>query len=120
MGRPGTWEHVGIPLLLAHSACGSLRASGVRTRVDALQEAKDNIYFSNMVDSVSCIKMIAKVRDNKDISVLMDFMNGLRKVASKHLFVKMQTLLNTTLLEKISINYEVTIHEGDTGSTNQR
>ena len=90
------------------------------TSVDALQEAKDNIYFSNMVGFVSCIKIIAKVRDNKDIAVLIDFMNGLRKVASKHLIVKMQTLLNTTLLEKISINYEVTIHEGDTGSTNQR
>ena len=87
------------------------------TSVDALQEAKDNIYFSNMVDSVSCIKMIAKVRDNKDIAVLMDLMNGLRKVASKHLIVKMQTLLNTTLLEKISINFEVNILETKTGST---
>ena len=89
------------------------------TSVDTLQEAKDNI-ITNMVDSLTCIKLIAKVRDNNDIAVLMDFMNGLRKVASKHLIVNIQTLLNTSLLEKKSTNYEVTIHEGVTGSANQR
>ena len=75
---------------------------------------KPKITFTFPIWWIICIRIITKVRDNNDIAMLMDFMNGLRKVASKHLIVKIQTLLNTTLLEKISINYEVT------GSTNQR
>ena len=85
--------------------------------VDSLQEAKDDKAFATIVGSVNCIKLFARVKESNEIAVLMDFMNRLRKVASKHLVIQFQKLLNTTLLEKISINYEVNIHERKTGST---
>ena len=85
-----------------------------------LQEARYDKAFATMVESLTCIKLFARVRESIEIALLMDFMNGLRKVSSKHLVVKSKKLLNTTLLEQISINYEVNINEENTGSTNSR
>ena len=86
--------------------------------VDSLQEAKaDKAFVTIVVESVNCIKLFSRVKESNEIAVLMDFLNGLRKVASKHLVVQFQKLPNTTLLEKISINFEVNILETKTGST---
>ena len=85
--------------------------------VDSLQEAKADKAFVTIVEYVNCIKLFSRVKESNEIAVLMDFLNGLRKVASKHLVVQFQKLPNTTLLEKISINFEVNILETKTGST---
>ena len=91
---------------------------GIRfSTVDSLQEVKHDNTFATLGESLKCIKIHARVRENTEIAVLVDFMNGLRKIASKHLVVNILKPLNTTLLEKILINYEVTIHEENSGST---
>ena len=90
---------------------------GIRfSTVDSLQEVKHDNAFATLGESLKCIKIHARVRENTEIAVLVDFMNGLRKIASKHLVVNILKPLNTTLLEKILINYVVTIHEENSGS----
>ena len=59
---------------------------GIRfSTVDSLQEVKHDNTFATLGESLKCIKIHARVRENTEIAVLVDFMNGLRKIASKHL-----------------------------------
>ena len=98
-----------------------LEMGAVRIRffsVDSLKKAKDDKRFVTMVESLNCIKVIANVRASNEIVVLMEFMNSLRKVSAKHIIIKIPKLTNIALLEQISINYEVNMHEGNTGFTN--
>ena len=91
---------------------------GIRfSTIDSLKDVKHNKALATLVKSINCIKIHARVRENTNIAELMDFMNGIRKISSKHLVVNILKPLNTTLLEKIIINYEVTIREENTGST---
>ena len=88
------------------------------SNVDLLYKAKYEDTFSNIIKSQTCIKILANVKETNEILVLMEFMNTIRKVSSKHIVVKIHKgggTLNTTLLEQISINYEVNIHGRNTG-----
>ena len=62
-----------------------------------LQEERYDKAFATMVESLTCIKMFAMVRESIEIALLMDFMNGLRKVSSKHLVVRSKKLQNTIM-----------------------
>ena len=48
----------------------------------------------------------------------MEFMNGLRKVASKKLVINVQNKANTTMLQNMIINYEVNIFGENAGLFN--
>ena len=98
----------------------ALGTAGIRfSSVDLLQEANYEDTFSIMMELLTCIKIVANVRNTNEILVLMEFMNGIRKVSIKHIVVKIQkggeSTLNTTLLEQISINYDVNIHGRNAG-----
>ena len=95
--------------------------------VNTLLEAKDDNIFETLLESLNCIRIFAEIKDGKEIEVLMNFLNGqgrrdntgIRKISSKHIHVNIDNLPNTTLLEKIVINYEVAIHYQNTGSKNE-
>ena len=84
--------------------------------VNLLLEAKNDDLFDALLESINCIIIFAEVKEGEEIEVLMNFFNGIRKVSSKHINVSIYNLPNTTLLEKIVINYEVTIQYKNTGS----
>ena len=83
--------------------------------LDSLQHNDRN--FGKTMKYSNCIKIYAWVKKSNEIAGLMYIMNELRKVASKHLVVNIQTPLNRTIIQNIITNYEVNILEKNRGFT---
>ena len=76
-----------------HSYPGALAASHTYTTIQfSSVESLQHKYrdFVTMVKSTNCIMIVAWVKRSKEIAGLIEIMNGVRKVASKHLIINIQ------------------------------
>ena len=76
-----------------HSYPGALGKSHTYTTihfssVESLQHKYKD--FVTMVKSTNCIMIVAWVKRSKEIAGLIEIMNGVRKVASKHLIINIK------------------------------
>ena len=69
--------------------------------------------FKSLVARINCLKTMAQLNNDLEVSQLIDVMNDL-KISKKHLIIFMETL-NTTLFRKKAINFNVTIHHNESG-----
>ena len=96
--------------------------------VNQILKVQEDINFALMLHEISCLRIVAHVRDSHEITHTMHFMNGMnmmsdmmqqqngmRKISSKHLVIYSEDM-NITDLEGITINYNVEIYQGSTGA----
>ena len=99
--------------------------------VNQLLRIKREVNFIRMLQNIACLKIVAHVTESHEIALLMEFLNGenmmsenhqqrngMRKISRKELLVHI-THLNTTVLNRIMIHYNVVIHHGNRGENCQ-
>ena len=69
--------------------------------------------FKSLVSRINCLKTMAQLNNDLEVSQLIDVMNDL-KISKKHLIIFMETL-DTTLFRKKAINFNVTILHNESG-----
>ena len=83
--------------------------------VPTLLRASENLKFTSLLVSTSCLVTIAETSYDKDITSLFDIMNRIR-VSDKFLFIK-TPVLNYNLLHNKTINYKVFINHHCRGTS---
>ena len=82
--------------------------------VTQLLEVKDSGRFKSIMSSISCLVTIAVTDISEDVSLLIDFVHGLRlegyRVTKTELFV-LAPLLDHDLIQNKTINFNVMIME---------
>ena len=69
-----------------------------------------------MTARMSCLITMAKMYSDLEVSQLIDVINGLN-ISKKYLIVFLEIYLNTTLLRKKSINFNINIHHVESGES---
>ena len=78
-----------------------------------LLKVKGSEKFKSMTARIECLKTLAGMNNDLEVSQQIDVVNDL-KISKKHLIIVMETL-NTTLLRKKAINFNVEIHHKESG-----
>ena len=81
-----------------------------------LLKVKESEEFRSMTARMSCLMTIARMRNDFEVSHLIDIVNEL-KIGKRYLIVSADTAINTTLSKKRTIDFNVIINHKEQGET---
>ena len=73
----------------------------------------DMTKFISLLTSTSCLAIILETDDTEEVSFLVDFLDSVRRVEEKHMFVKMNSVFDYDILSNKTINFNVIIFDTD-------
>ena len=76
---------------------------------------KDDERLLSIVSSTSCLATVAENDSNEEVSKMIDFISGLN-VQEKHLLIQMSSGLESNVLKKKRINFNVVISHSSSGA----
>lgn len=80
----------------------------------------DMTKFISLLTSTSCLAIILETDDTEEVSFLVDFLDSVRRVEEKHMFVKMNSVFDDDILSNKTINFNVIIFDTDSQSEGKK